>query len=326
MKMINHPDHSPLYTCVLDDATLLPTLLRQNLMKYRRQILILIASIILIGLAGCGKRDGAETLVVALKPDRNPDAMLDDQVALREYLESKLGRRVEVRIPMSGAVIQQGMANGTIDLAWLSSTDAYRYGKSGDAEILLAGEIDGDPFYQSVWLVRKEATFESIEDLRGRPVAFASPTSTSGFLIPVWDLYQRGLIDAQGGPRGFFGRDNVFYGTGYVSAVQRVFDGVADAAAVSDYVFLRDKHLSAGERDRLRILQTQGPVPTHTLSVRKGLDPTLRSALLTALLEMNDEAPGLRDRVFTSRLIEVDPDTHIRVTRDALDFSENLRP
>lgn len=294
-------------------------------MKYSKAILNLICLMVVL-FVGCSGDRGSETLVIALKPDKNPDAMLDDQQALIAYLEAKLGMRVEVRIPISGAVIEQGLANGTVDLGYLSSTDAYRYGKQGNAEILLAGEIDGNPYYQSIWLVRKDSDFQSIEDLRGRPIAFASPTSTSGYLIPVWDLNERGLIDQQAGPRGFFGSNNVYYGTGYVSAVQRVFDGVADAVAVSDYVYLRDKHLSEEERGQLRILQSQGPVPTHTLCVRKNLGPDLREALKHAFLDMNEEQEYLRDRLFTSRLIEVDPQAHIRITKEALEFAADMRP
>ncbi len=299
--------------------------LRHNLMKCQKTILNLICLAVVL-FVGCSGDRGADTLVIALKPDKNPDAMLDDQKALIAYLESKLNMRVEVRIPISGAVIEQGLANGTVDLGYLSSTDAYRYGKEGNAEILLAGEIDGNPFYQSIWLVKKDSEFQSIEDFRGRPIAFSSPTSTSGYLIPVWDLYERGLINQQEGPRGFFGRDNVHYGTGYVSAVQRVFDGVVDAAAVSDYVFLRDKHLSEEERGQLRILQSQGPVPTHTLCVRKDLDPDLREALKQALLDLNEEQTYLRDRLFTSRLIVVDPQEHIKITKEALEFAADMRP
>jgi ABC-type phosphate/phosphonate transport system substrate-binding protein len=92
---------------------------------------------------------------------------------------------------------------------------------------------------------------------------------------------------------------------------------------VSDYVFDQDKHLSAEQRARLRVLQSQGPVPSHVLAVRASLPPADRDALRTALLALN-EAPHttLRDRVFTTTLVPVSADEHLRPLAAALPLAE----
>lgn len=65
----------------------------------------------------------AADVVVALKPDKNPEKMLAERSALESFLIGKLGGTVSVIVPLSGAVIQEGLANGTIDLAYLSGTE-----------------------------------------------------------------------------------------------------------------------------------------------------------------------------------------------------------
>jgi phosphonate transport system substrate-binding protein len=262
--------------------------------------------------------------VVALKPDKNPDAMLAEQRALEGFLSERLGAKVKVIVPLSTAVIVEGFANGTIDLGYLSATDLARIRTQGTATLLLAGEFaGGKTSYRSYWLTLRDKPYTAIDQLRGKPVAFASRTSTSGFLIPLLDLHQRGLVGADAALEPFFGKGNVLFGVGYVSAVERVLSGDAEAAAVSDYVFDQDKHLSTEQRARLRVLQSQGPVPSHVLAVRASLPPADQDALRTALLTLN-EAPHttLRDRVFTTKLVPVSADEHLRPLAAALPLAE----
>lgn len=255
-------------------------------------------------------------LVIALKPEKNPDAMLAEREALSKSLSKILGRPVRVIVPLSAAVIIESLANGSVDLGWLSATDMVRARQADAADLLLVGEIDGKREYSSLWLCLAEKPYGSIGDLGGKPVAFAGRTSTSGYLIPRLDLEKRGLIKKE--PGEFFGAGNVWFGTGYMSAVERVLAGEAEAAAVSDYVYEKDKHMTPEQKKRLRILQRQGPVPTHVLAVSKRLDPAAREKLRAALLEFTRTDPGLCHTVFTSPLVEADAGEHLRPVVEAL--------
>ncbi len=261
-----------------------------------------------------------EKFVVALKPDKNPEVLRAEKDQLSAYLAAKLGRPVEVIIPLSATVILEGYANGTIDLGYLSATDLVNARTRGVAELLLAGEFpDGRTAYDSYWVVKKDSPHASIADLRGQPVAFASRTSTSGFIVPLLDLQKRGLLGADADPAGFFGAGNVFYGVGYVSAIERVLLGDAEAAAVSYYVLDEDKHLTLEQRGQLRMLQKQGPVPSHVLAVRASLAPADTEALRTALLALNEPAhTGLRDKVFTTKLVPADGAAHVAALAEGI--------
>lgn len=261
-------------------------------------------------------KKAAQKLVIALKPDKNPDQMMQERASLEKYLGEKLNRPVEVVIPLSAAVINEGFANGTIDIGYLSATDLIN---AKDAELLLVGEIGGKTAYKSYWLALKEKPYEKVEDLRGKPIAFASKTSTSGFIIPLWDLRRKNLVSEKADPEEFFGKGNVFYGTGYVSAVERVLNGDAEAAAVSYYVLDEDKHLSLEQRARLKKVAEQGDVPTHIIAVRKSLSDAEKASLKKAVLTLNESGNEvLRDKLFTSKLVETDQEKHLAPMREAL--------
>ena len=274
---------------------------------------------------GAGMELSLDRLTIAVKPDKNPDRMLSEKAKLEEYLQRALEIPIEVIVPLSSAVITTGFGNGTIDLGYLSSTGAVTAIKEGVADVLLAGEIRGKPHYMSYWIALKGKPYSAIEDLRGKPVAFSSRTSTSGFLIPTWDLYKRNLITLENGPEGFFGGGNVHYGIGYVSAVEKVLNEEVEAAAVSYYVLDEDRHLNEAQRSRLRMFAQQGPVPSHIIAARRSLKPSDREGIKRALIELNRTSPKLRDRVFNSKLVEVDPRKHLRITREALRLISQMK-
>jgi phosphonate transport system substrate-binding protein len=292
-------------------------------MKLSRKLTVTVLALLgMVAQTSVGAPITLSKVVVALKPDKDPDAMIAEREQLSKYLSQQLGKPVEVIVPLSSAVILEGLSNGTIDLAYLAATDMLNALNQQSASLLLAGEIDGKTSYKSYWVTLKDKPYQSVNDLKGKPIAFSSKTSTSGYVIPLWDLRQKNLISDSGKAEEFFGEGNVWFGSGYVSAVERVLNGDAEAAAVSYYVLDKDKHLTLEQRQKLRQLAEQGPVPTHVIAIRSQISDADRAALRDALLAMEKENPELRDRVFTSRLVEVDSATHLGSLRESVALAQ----
>ncbi len=280
----------------------------------------LVALVVLGGFAVGGQAEelSLEKVVVALKPDKDPDRMLAEREELGEILAKNFGKPVEVIVPTSAAVIVEGMRNGTIDVAYVSSTEMVNARDNDAATLLLAGEIEGQPYYKSYWLSLKEKPYAKVEDLKGKPIAFSSRTSTSGFLIPMVDLHKKGLIGDDADPESFFGEGNVSYGIGYVSAVERVLSGEAEAAAVSYYVFDEDEYLTDEQRAKLKIVAEQGPVPTHVIAASSKLSDADREIIKQGLLALRDSGTEIDEDVFSAELIEVDADEHLAPVEAAM--------
>ncbi len=259
-----------------------------------------------------------EKVVVALKPDKDPDRMLAERDELAVILEKNFGKPVEVIVPTSAAVIVEGMRNGTIDLAYVSSTEMVNARDNDAASLLLAGEIDGKAHYKSYWLSLADKPYAKVEDLKGKPIAFSSRTSTSGFLIPMVDLHAKGLIGDDADPESFFGEGNVSYGIGYVSAVERVLSGEAEAAAVSYYVLDEDEYLTGEQKAKLKKVAEQGPVPTHVIAASLKLSDADRETLKQGLLALRDSGSEIDEDVFSAELVEVDADEHLAPVEAAM--------
>ncbi len=258
-----------------------------------------------------------EKVVIALKPDKDPDRMLAERQALAEVLGREFGKPVEVIVPTSAAVITEGLKNGTIDLAHVSATETVTIRDAGAGDVLLAGERDGVPSYKSYWVSLAEKPYNSVEDLRGKTIAFSSRTSTSGYLIPMVDLLDRGLITGADAEE-FFGKGNVVFGSGYVSAVERVLRGEVEAAAVSYYVLDEGNYLTDDQRKLLKKVTEQGPVPTHVIAVSSQVSPEDRTILKTGLMNLKNSATETSNAIFSADLIEVDADAHLAPVEKAL--------
>jgi len=280
-----------------------------------------LCALLLFSVPNAGAELSLAKVVIALKPDKNPDQMLEERKTLSEFLSSKVGKPVEVIVPLTSAVILEGFANGTIDLGYLSATDMVAARRKKLGGILFAGEIDGQNAYKSYWVSLKEKPYGSVADLRGKPIAFSGKTSTSGYLIPLYDLHLKGLLE-EPDPEVYFGKGNVWFGTGYVSAIERVLNGEAEAAAVSYYVLDKDKHLTLEQRARLKKVTEQGPVPTHVVAVRASVSDSDKEAIRQAVATLNDGPnAALRDKVFTSKLVPVDEEKHLSAIAGALRFT-----
>lgn len=309
----------------------------QNSLFFCPWIFRLVFCLLTIAMVSCGDSNHSieieeydnelslKKVIIALKANKQPASMLVEKQDLESYLSTKLDRPVEVIIPSDSSVVVESFRNGTLDLGYLSSTDAARNLSQETADILLVHLKNGKPHYKSIWLTKKEKTYQSIDELKGKPVAFASRSSTSGFLIPTWDMMKRGLVGNETSLTDFFSL--TLYGTGYVSAVEKVLSGEVEAAAVSDYVYRGDnKYLDDTQKERLRVFQEQGPVPAHTLCVRSTMSEKDRKIIKEALLQMNEDNADLRDRIFNGKLISVVADEHLKVTREALEFQKKLKP
>jgi hypothetical protein len=61
-----------------------------------------------------------------------------------------------------------------------------------------------------------------------------------------------------------------------------------------------------------------GPEAKHVIASRAGISEADSAALRDALLAMDKENPELRDRVFTSRLVEVDAVAHLSSLKESI--------
>ena len=117
-------------------------------------------------------------------PDEAPTALLRRFEPLGAYLGERLDRPVEFVPVVDHAAAVEALVSSQVDLAWLGGFTFVRARRrSGGAVQPLVQRVE-DEHFRSVFVTRADSGIDSLEDLRGRDLAFGSPSSTSGHLMP----------------------------------------------------------------------------------------------------------------------------------------------
>jgi len=219
-------------------------------------------------------------------PDESPTELARKAAPLVEYLQERLGMKVEFSPVSDYAAAVEALVNRKVDLAWFGGfTLVQARVRSGGKAIPIAQRAE-DQAFRSVFITG-DPNIRELADLKGRDVSFGSQSSTSGHLIPRKFLLQAGLV-----PERDFHR--VAYSGAHDATIAAVASGKVQAGAVNASVwekFVAEKRIEPG---RVWVFYTTPPFHDYNWTVHADLPTELREKLTRALLELSRDDP--RDR------------------------------
>src|SRR5215207_6074352 len=248
-------------------------------------------------------------LVIAVQPTSTPEKLSANAKDLEQFLSQRLGREVEIIFPTSYAGVIEALRFGHAHAAFMSAWPLALAQKYANAEVALAEvrevvigtENKQEPFYYSYWVVKKDSPVQSLQDLKGKKVALTSQLSTSGYVAPLARMVELGLLPREQGkevdPTKYFG--NVLLDGGYQQGWEALKAGQVDATVIAGDV---SEKLYREVLDNTRVIETQGPVPSHGVAFAKQLSERDRAALKDALLALNEPAQRELMRKFISAI------------------------
>ncbi len=261
-----------------------------------------------------------ETIVFSFQKQKNPDEIQVMAKTVAEYLTKQIGKKVEVLVPVSYGTTAQGLISKKVHVAYMDSLPYILASKEASLEIIAVERRKDRTEYDSLVVVPVNSPAKTLNDLKGKSIAFTSQTSTSGFLFPFAKLVQDKSIKKPADLKSFF--SNITYAGGYDKALLAVANGQADAAAFSDYVYegaKADLYGTAETRAKVRVLQRIPGVPTHLVTASKELSVGLRAKIQEALLQLSKDKPELIASVYgASQLVVPERKNHVEKTMMAL--------
>ncbi len=246
--------------------------------------------------------------------------------AVSKILSQQIGVPVKAVIASESAAVEALRANRA-DVAFLGGRAAIQAEKTTGAKLYLAevrNDYSGGHTYKSVLVVRQDSPLktlgtgkQTLGQLKGKKMAFASRTSGSGFIIPTSEFVGQGFVANPDRYNQFFSQ--VIYGDGYSSALQAVLKGQADVAAVSEYA-LNSPWITPEEVKKLRVLWSIPGVPAHGIAIDNDVPAPLRAKIIAAFLTLNEPKNNtlFRSLYNSTKLVKVDHDTHIAPMKRAL--------
>jgi len=224
-------------------------------------------------------------LRVAVASIVSPQGTLDSYSPLLKYLSAQLGRPVELVQRRTYQEVNNLIASGEIDMAFVC-TRAYVVGhREFGMELLAAPQVDGQQVYYAYLIVPADSPYQTLEDLRGKVFAFTDPLSNTGYTYPVALLKSKGET-----PEHFFAR--YFFTYSHDNAIRAVAEGLADGASVDSIVYTyairRDPSLAA----RTRIIAKSRPFGMPPVVVSPKIRPQTKALLQSILLGMYEDPAG----------------------------------
>ena len=250
-----------------------------------------------------------DRLIFAYTPVEDPAQFRGVWAGFLAHLEKAVSRDVLFFPVQSNSAQIEAMRAGRLHIAGFNTGSVpLAVNCAGFVPTTMMARADGSFGYEMEILTHRESGIESVPALRGRTLAFTSPTSNSGFKAPSVLLESEfGLVADQDFEPAFSGRhDNSVLGV-----LQRDYDAAAVANIVIDQVLAR----GVGSRDDLRVLYRSETFPTTAYGVSNRLDSDLAEAVIEAFYTFDWEGSALDAEFEESSFIPISYEGHWEVIR-----------
>jgi phosphonate transport system substrate-binding protein len=264
---------------------------------------------------------------MAVVPAENASGVTERYAPFVEYLSKELGTKVTLRVANDYAAVIEGQRNGSIHLAGYGPASYARAVVTGVAVEPFATTVnnDGTVGYYSVFYVKADSPYKTIDDLKGKNLGLVDPNSTSGNNVPRFALNKMKI-----NPETFFSK--VTYTGSHENAVIALQQGTVDVAANwwnsdTDSNLTRMVNKNLVKKDDFRIVYKSDLIPNSPYAFLANLPPDLKAAIIKAFNESPTKAKAAFDKLSDGKdkeFIKVDAKYYEPVV-ELIKFVDQLR-
>lgn len=230
-------------------------------------------------------RADAGTLRVSMIPEVATTA---DSFRLKQPLVDMLARAtgssINLTIPINYAAVVEAMGAGKLELAYFGGLTYCQAHERYGARPLVQRTVDTS--FKSLFITQGDnKTLNSLADVAGKTFAYGDVNSTSGHLMPAYNLLQA-HVDPDTGP------SKVIYTGNHTATALAVASGKVDAGALDETVYntmLADSKIASGA---LRVFYTTPPFYDYCWATSASLDPGVAKKIGDAFLSLDASRPA----------------------------------
>ncbi len=203
---------------------------------------------------------------------------------IANYLEKKLGMKVEFTPVTDYPAAVEALVNKKVDLVWFGGFTFVQAQIRSGGKIVPIAQREEDTRFQSVFIAKTDSGIKALGDLKGRQVSFGSQSSTSGHLMPRHFLLQAGI-----NPDKDFRR--VAYSGAHDATIASVVSGKVDAAALDITVWRKFVGENKVDTKAVDVFFTTPTFFNYNWSVHADMPADLRNKVQRALLDLDPATP-----------------------------------
>ena len=234
-------------------------------------------------LSGCGAKEEKEKIVIAYAPNESTDESADARAGLAKDLEEALGVEVEEIQASDYNAIIEALRTGQADAAYIGAL-AIAYASDRAEAIPVAMKApDGDrsqAVYHSLLVTSSsKEDINTIEDIKGKTIAFVDPESTSGNLFPSYEIIKafpdENLTSDDLHTNGKFFEASSYSGK-HQAGLQAVIRGDVDIVPISDQILKSEIANGNAKETDIKIIHESEAIPAEGFVVSKNMSDELR--------------------------------------------------
>jgi phosphonate transport system substrate-binding protein len=251
---------------------------------------------------------------VSAIPDEAPTELQRKFKPLGQYLQDRIGRKVEFVPVTDYAASVEALVNRKVDMVWFGGFTFVQASIRSNGAVEPLIQRAEDEAFRSVFITPTRSGVNRLEDLKGKTFAFGSPSSTSGHLMPRSFLLKAGVNPDRDMRVSFSGAHD--------ATALAVAGGKVQAGALNISVWekmLAEKRVDANQ---VRVFYTTPGYFDYNWTVRKDLDPALRARLREAFLSLNPNNPqdkAILDLQRASRFVPTKAENYAAIEAAARD-------
>ncbi len=236
----------------------------------------------LVSNAGYAADRAPATLKVAVLPDESPSTLIKKNEGFKKYLETQLGKTVELVVTTDYSSMIEAMRHGRLDLAYFGPLSYVLCKQKSELpiEAFAAQMSKGTPTYKAVVIANAAAGVNTIAAIQGKNMAYGDRASTSSHLIPKGMLAELGLEAKKHYQEHFLGAHDAV-----AIAVQ---NGNAQAGGLSQPIFESLVERRIIDLAKVKVLQESKPFPNYPWTMRSDLKPALKDKIRAVFLGLKD--------------------------------------
>ena len=204
---------------------------------------------------------------------------------LANYLEQKLGVKVEFTPVNDYPAAVEALVNKKVDLVWFGGFTHVQANLRSGGKIVPLAQREEDTKFQSVFIAKTNSGIKQLTDMKGKQISFGSQSSTSGHLMPRSFLLQAGL-----NPEKDFRR--VAYSGAHDATIASVVSGKVDAAALDITVWKKFVGENKVDTKDVDVFYTTPPYFNYNWSVHADMPAAMQERVKKAILDLNPADPA----------------------------------
>ena len=253
----------------------------------KKLLLALISCVFIFSVVGCSskkeeKKSEEKVIKMGFVPLKNSEQLVEDVKPIADYLSQKMGVKVEAFTASNYIGVVEGIGSGSVDFGIIPPFSAVLAQKQSNAKPLLTSKgKSGKSGYTAELYVRKDSGIKSLQDVKGKKVAFVDPSSSSGYIYPGAMLVKAGINLDKDISYQFSG--------GHDKSLQLLLNKDVDVIATFDGVEERyGKEFPAALTD-IEKLASSDTIPGIMVTASSKMDKDLQDKLKQALLDMDKD-------------------------------------